>query len=135
MLTRLKYLSDLPLLEVEQPYELFGYPTTDSTKITNCEYSVVDNVPFQDVRKVVVQHVLDMTGFTFLKHASGYFVSPDDFESAGNDPDNEQVVNYLEETLDLVKRELCAMKVICFDWRVGLSAQSKVLCQRVCSSG
>lgn len=43
-LTILRYVSDTPLLEAEQPYDLFGYPTLDSRKIPNCEYSVVDNV-------------------------------------------------------------------------------------------
>lgn len=118
MLTKLKYLSDIPLLEVEQPYELFGYPTLDSGKITNCEYSVVDDVQIQDVRDGILQYGLDTTGFTFLKHTSSCFVSADDFESAGNDPNNERVVKYLEETMSLVKHELCATKVICFDWRV-----------------
>ena len=118
MLTKLKYLSDIPLLEFEQPYELFGHPTLDSGKITNCEYSIVDDVQIQDIRKGKLHCGLDTTGFTFLKHTSSCFMSADDFESAGNDLDNERVVKYLEETMGLVKHELCATKVICFDWRV-----------------
>ena len=55
-----------------------------------------------------------MTGFTFLKHASLCFVSRDDSKSACMDLDNEQVANYLEETMDLVKCELCAMKICWF---------------------
>lgn len=55
-----------------------------------------------------------MTGFTFLKHASLCFVSRDDSKSAGMDLDNEQVVNDLEKTMDLVKCEVCAMKICWF---------------------
>ena len=115
MLTKLKYSSDIALVKVGQPY---GYPTLDSGKITNCENSAVDNVPIQNVEKGVVQQRLDMTGFAFFsKHASRCFVSPDDIEFAGNDPDNERVVNYFEET---IKREFCTTKVFCFHWRAGL---------------
>ena len=101
------------MLAVEQPFELFDYPNIDSGKITSCGYGVGENVPIQDARRVTVEHGLDVVGFTFLKHASHCFVSPDDSESARIDLDNEQVVNYLEETMDLVKYELRAM-IICW---------------------
>ena len=117
ILTKLKYSSDTALLEIGQPY---GYPTPDSGKITNCENSVVDNVPIQNVEKVVVKHRLDMTGLTFfLKQSSRCFMSPHDIEFAGNDPDNERVINHLEETIE---RELCTIEVFCFHWGAGLSA-------------
>ena len=70
-----------------------------------------------------------MTGFTLLKHASRCLVSPNDLGFAGNDPDSERVVNYSEKTVDLVKRELCAIKVVCFDCGLGLSALFRVPCQ------
>ena len=71
-----------------------------------------------------------MTGFTSLKYASRCFVSPNDLEFAGNDPDIERVVHCSEEMMDLVKRQLCAMKVVCFDWGLNLSAQFRVLYQK-----
>ena len=77
--------------------------------------------------KVVVQHGFYMTGFTFLKYASRCFVAPINLDFADNDPDSERVVNYSKETIDLVKRELCAIKVVCFNRGLNLSVQFRIL--------
>ena len=71
-----------------------------------------------------------MTGFTSLKYASRCFVSPNDLDFAGNDPDIERVVDCLEEMMDLVKRQLCAIKEVCFNRGLDLSAQFRVLYQQ-----
>ena len=52
MLTKLRYLSDIPWLAVEQPFELFDYSNIDSGKITSCGHGVGDIVPIQDARRV-----------------------------------------------------------------------------------
>lgn len=54
MLTKLRYLSGILLLAVEQPFELFDYSNIDTRKITSCGYGVGDNVPIQDARRVTV---------------------------------------------------------------------------------
>ena len=118
MNTTLKFCSDLPILDVEQPYELFGYPSLDSGKITNCEYEVIDNIQVDDIRKEAIQPDLDATGFAFLKHCSRMQLKAADFESAGNDLDNPAVTDYLKETISLVKQKLKTDQVFCFDWRV-----------------
>ena len=68
-----------------------------------------------------------MTGFTSLKYVSRCFVSPNDVDFAGNDPDIERVVDCLEEMMDLVKRQLCAIKVIFFNRGVESFAHLRVL--------
>ena len=79
-----------------------------------CRQGVGEIVPIQDARRVIIRHGLDGIGFRVMKHASLRFVSPDDFESASKNLDNQQVVNYLEKVTDLVKCELCAMKIYWF---------------------
>ena len=54
MLTKLRYLSDIPLLAVKQPFKLFDDPNIDSRNITSCGYGLGDNFPIQDARRVTV---------------------------------------------------------------------------------
>lgn len=122
MLTKVKYLRDSRLWDIEIPYELFGYPVYDSGRITNCEYVTFDNVPVKDVRDIVSPFDLESAGFTYIKHHSTCPLLAEHFEKVGSDLSNNSVVAaYLEETMSLVERQLSAEKVICFDWRVRLS--------------
>jgi len=115
MLATVGFLADLPLYHEEQPYELYGFPTKSSEVRTNC---VLEDktVSVEDVRGKEQSFTLQGCGFKFIKHTSRCDLKADHFEIA---PESNSVVDcYLNETLDLVKKEFKTDRVICFDWRV-----------------
>lgn len=126
--TSLKFLSDLEIFDKEQPYELFGYPTFDAGKITNCEYEVVNNIYLGDVRKKTGEFTLDTAGFQYIRHPSAAALDAAFFESTGN-TDNEVVAAYLNETMQLIKSQTGAKKVVCFDWRFRRSGPQQTALQ------
>lgn len=80
----------------------------------------VNNIDIQDVRTTSEVLSLDTAGFKFIRHKSNCPLTAEHFERAGSSVNGQPVVlAYLEETLDLVKNELGADKVLCCDWRVG----------------
>lgn len=119
MLTSLRFAKDLERFKTEVPYELFGYPNGASNRITNCEYMTVNNIRVHDIRSTPKDYGIDTTGFKYIHHKSSCELQAENFERAGNSVDNNPVVlAYLDETITLVKNELAADQVICFDWRV-----------------
>ena len=115
MRDNLQFLCDLPIYKDEQPYELYGFPEKESDKQTNCN---------METRTVTVLNVRDMAealdieehGFKFIQHASNCDLEPTHFEVVGGD--QRELMAYLDESIELVRSELHATKVICFDWRV-----------------
>ena len=118
MFTKLRFLSDLPLYDAEQPYEMFCHPTPSSAKVTNCEFTVKDDVCVADVRTSTQDFSLDTVGFQFVKHVSGQLLDPQLFGSVRRPSEQIAVNAYLAEAIRLVETETSAVKVICFDWRV-----------------
>jgi hypothetical protein len=116
MYAKIGFLVDLPLYEEEQPYELYGFPTKSSEVQSNC---VLEDktVSAEDVRGQEWNFTLEGAGFKVINHVSNCELIAEHFEKA---PEGNSVVDrYLEETLELVKREFKATRAICFDWRVG----------------
>lgn len=116
----LSFVKPLDIFKSEVPYELFGFPDSTSPRITNCQYMTVDSINIQDIRTTSEILSLDTTGFKFIRHKSSCSLTAEHFERAGSSITGQPVVHaYLEETLNLIKNELGADKVLCFDWRVG----------------
>jgi hypothetical protein len=121
LITPLRFALDLPVFENEVPYELFGYPLPTSDRITNIDFETIEGINITDVRELEIEPSLETTGFKYIKHKSRCTLEPKYFESAGTSiGGNPVVLDYLDETIDLVKSELNTEKVICFDWRVRL---------------
>ena len=85
---KLKYLSDLALYDVEQPFEMFGHPTPESPVITNCEFSIKEDVLVTDVRNSSQDLGLDTSGFLFMKHASSFAIGLGLVNAAEIEPGN-----------------------------------------------
>ena len=116
MLATLKFLSDLPLYDLEKPYELCGFPEVPQSNRTNFQFTNHNNTKLEDVRGQEKQYSIDRHGFAFVSHASSLDLKSQYFEHQTR---NEAVVNkYLQECIELVKREMRANRVVCIDWRV-----------------
>jgi hypothetical protein len=114
MQASLKYLADLPLYDEEKPYTLYGFPDEVTPK-TNCEFTIIEDVPVHDVRGHESDFKINEHGFEFRHKPSYCDLRPEVFER----PDRrERVWQYLQETISIAKDTLGASKVLCFDWRV-----------------
>jgi hypothetical protein len=114
----LRFALDLPVFKKEVPFELFGYPTPTSDRITNVEFTTIDEIKINDVRDLQPEPTIDTMGFQYIKHQSRCPLEPKYFERAGTEIEgNPVVLDYLDETIGVVKSQFQADKVICFDWR------------------
>jgi hypothetical protein len=132
MRVSLSFLSDLPLYKEEKPYTIHG-TIVEGLKNSNCEFTVFDDVEIEDVRGQENSCSFLERGFQFKHHASKVPVSSSDFQSPG--PKHELVQRYLEETIELVKAETEATKVVLFDWRVSFAPGSARVVLKHCLSG
>ena len=110
----LQFLCNLPIYQEEQPFELYGFPKQQSDTRTNCKFESKD-VGVTDAR-LVDDIAIASSGFAFVKHKSACPLEAKHFEEVGGD--NTILMQYLEETIDLVKDMFKPVDVICFDWRV-----------------
>jgi hypothetical protein len=109
----MSFLSELPIYKTEKPFDIYrevpaGVPTS------NCEFEEHNNIKAQNAREVQSSLGLDITGFKLLKAPSKVDISSIDFQ----DRASSSIMEYLRETISLVKDELGADRVLCFDWRV-----------------
>ncbi|KAF1954824.1 hypothetical protein CC80DRAFT_550002 [Byssothecium circinans] len=122
MKAALSFIADLPLYEEEKPYELWLPPEQlpKDIPVTNCQWIRQPDIEIEDLRKSNAAVALDTTGFKYLN-------DPLDFELQGedlmSDTESENLVRYLNGTVDRVKKEFKADKAICFDWRYRKSQQ------------
>lgn len=116
MLTALTFLADLPIYETVKPYQIKGFPDVDDAVRTNVVRIKKDGISVENVRKSTRETEFEECGFRWLKHESKYAIKSDDFEARSDD--NPFVLGYLQETMDLIRAELGAKAVFCFDWRV-----------------
>ena len=115
MKATLSYLVDLPTYEHEKPYELWLPPDSLPEKDfppTNCEFEEHPGIEILDIRTSKIACTFKTTGFKYLFDRLGLedphvLVKKEDVRR-----------DYLEHTIDLIKQEFEAEKVICFDWRV-----------------
>jgi len=114
----LSFISDLPIFQHEKPYELWLPPSEipDSVPWTNCQFSEHSNIEIEDVRGSNTDFGYETTGFKFISNQlSECFARGSSWRS-----DDGLVQRYLEETVELLKGEFGAEKVLCFDWRVSI---------------
>ena len=116
MLATLKFLSDLPLYNLEKPYKLCRFPEVPQSNRTNFQFTNHNNIKLEDVRGQEKTCSIDRHGFTFVSHVSSLDLKSQYFEHQTRD---EAIVNkYLQECIELVKREMGVNRVVCIDWRV-----------------
>jgi len=114
MLTSVTFLDELPCYETQKPYKLYIKPEDLSLPATNCEYITRHDVQVNDARGREQDFNLKDQGFMFHKHSTRCNLKAEIFEQ-GNEA---AIVEYLEETIRLVKDTLKVERVVCFDWRV-----------------
>ncbi|KAK0646750.1 hypothetical protein B0T16DRAFT_414201 [Cercophora newfieldiana] len=105
-----KFFSPSPRYDTEKPYELFLDENPPDFPATNCEF-VFENVKIADIRTLPSRTTLDGEGFQVLSHKSSVLCNAADIQ------DPAKVEAYLNQTIELVKMECDASKVICYDWR------------------
>lgn len=119
MKDNLQFLCDLSVYQDEQPFELYGFPEQQSDTRTNCKFESRD-VEVTDAR-LLDDITIASYGFAFVKHKSACPLEADHFETVGGD--KTVLMQYLEETIGLVKDMFTPVDVICFDWRVSKTFQ------------
>lgn len=102
-----------PLHENEKPYELWMKTGAERPK-TNCQYED-KQVTVHDVRSVGTEFDVDKNGFKYIRHTSQCLPRFDDL--AWETPP----IAYLEETVDVVQRQLGAELVLVLNWAVKCS--------------
>ncbi|KAF2810716.1 uncharacterized protein BDZ99DRAFT_462061 [Mytilinidion resinicola] len=109
----LKFLCKLPLYESVQPYDLYGYPEQQAETQSNCQFEAKP-VSTRDIRELG-NTTIETHGFTYFHHESKCDLNSKHFEEVK--ADKTVVQEYLYETIDMVRKKLDAVDVICFDWR------------------
>lgn len=116
ILARLSFLANIPLFEVEKPYEIY-FPLPTEFPKSNCQFEDYDGVEIHDARGHEESFSLEKSGFAFTQFTSAVALSIEAFE----DPSNYTtvVLPYLRETVNFVRESVKGTeRVICFDWRV-----------------
>ena len=107
----MNFAKDLLTFEEEVPFEFFGFPNGNSNRITNCAYETVDNITVRDVRTSGDDLNLGTRGFKYIRHKSECPLIAQHFEHAGSTvKGNPVVLAYLEESINLIKKELKVIK-------------------------
>ena len=114
MQATLGFLVNLPMYQNVQPYQILGFHEHDGK--TNCVYHDKE-LSVQDARNKIDDFNLYKHGFQFVKHKSRFSLEAEHFETL-HGQNTSVVFDYVEETMDLVKKLLSASKTVCFDWRV-----------------
>ena len=108
----LEYLQKLALYEDEKPYWCFLPPhegfDPDEQRVDNLEFEDHSNITIHDIRESETKKRIDDCGFQVFDHVSRFsrFDSPSD------------VLGYKSETEDLLRKELNAVFVKCYDHRL-----------------
>jgi hypothetical protein len=107
----LEYLQNLPLYQTEKPYWCLLPPREgfdpDKHRVDNLEFEVHHDIPISDIREDKDNYVLDKCGFQVLSHQSKFSA----IETARD------VQTYKDETEELLKKELGAVFVRCYELR------------------
>lgn len=69
-----------------------------------------------DARETDQKIRMEDHGFRLIQHVSNCPLEAQHFETVGGD--RKVLMQYLEETIELVRGELDATQVVCFGWRV-----------------
>ncbi len=106
------FIKDLDLYESEKPYRWAGPLTASQEHMrSNIVIEGRENIPVRDIRSKVESGFLslDQDGFQILSHRSKH-------TSFLNNGDN--LMQYLQETADILKRILAAELVVCYNFKV-----------------
>jgi len=114
MLAKLKFLTALPLYDVEKPYTLYGFSEEVKPR-SNCLYEFHDGIQVTDARGSESTFSLDSCGFEFHKKPLSCDFRVESFEDVSG---RVSLGKYLQETISMVTDTLRADTVLCFDWRL-----------------
>jgi N-acetyl-beta-hexosaminidase len=118
----IEYLQRLPRYEKEKPYWCFFPPREgfdpDVQRVDNLEWEAHSNIAIKDIRESKNEFKIDDCGFEVFDHESKF----EKFEKA------EDVTDYKLETERLLKEEMKAVYVKCYDSRL----RKNVPFQRTC---
>lgn len=109
IITNIGFLADIPLYQHEKPYVVFlpidNKLVKENVKTDNLQFDIRRGITVEDIRELPTAPCLETTGFQILNHSSPNLV----FSSA------DDLKVYKLETASLLKKELGAVEVICYD--------------------
>ncbi|KAJ8132508.1 hypothetical protein O1611_g1114 [Lasiodiplodia mahajangana] len=118
----LNHLKDLPLYQIEKPYEIWA-PVDETQCKTNVQFEYCDGIPVADVRGRQDEFDIETCGFSFLHHPVGLGLSAAEVKT---DEGRLLVIRYLEEMSSFLQQTLSCRRVLCYDWRVRRANASSV---------
>lgn len=122
MLTRLAFLSDLPLYKTEKPYYFVeNFPEVPPSSTSNCQYEK-QSLSLIDLRGIEDKFTLEQNGWQYLNHKSPVSLDIDAY--LGENYCQETVDRYLADCVEVVQALFKSSKLICFDWRIRKSDAS-----------
>lgn len=80
MLFTMKFLKELPIYEVVQPYKLHGFPELSVEQQTNCVYEEIEDVLADGLRDSKSKGRFEEEGFEFMYAPTGCALSAEFFE-------------------------------------------------------
>jgi hypothetical protein len=119
-----QFFSHASRYETEKPYELFLDKLPSEIPSSNCEF-VRRVVKLQDIRSTTLRPRLEVEGFRVVNDNSIGLNGVSDLL------DDSKLQEYLDKTIELVKRECGSSKVICYDWRVSTAFKLWYICSRL----
>ena len=115
----LEFLADIPLYEEEKPYLALLPPhhgfNPDIKRMDNLEWETHSDITIKDIRDSCDRYTIDECGFQVLEHSS---------KATGFDTESE-LRAYREETEALLRDNLQASLVLCYDLKVGMYYRTK----------
>jgi hypothetical protein len=108
----IEYLQKLALYDEEKPYWCFLPPSEDfdpdAQRVDNLEFEDYPDIQIEDIRELSEAPKIDDSGFEVLSHQSKF----SSFDQA------EDVFQYVSETEELLREQMNAVYVKCYDSRL-----------------
>lgn len=103
------FIEDLKIYDTEKPYYINGtLPEELKAKRTNLQFKSIE-VPLEDIR-------FKQSAFSLARHGFTFVVDQDDrFIGRQSGLDDSEIQDYLERMSQLLKEEMSAEKVLCYD--------------------
>ncbi|KAF5718574.1 hypothetical protein FMUND_5155 [Fusarium mundagurra] len=112
--SHMSFLTKADLDNHERTYEIW-MPMNDGNLQTDLMFFERQKIRIKDVSHLSPEFNLETGGFEFVRHETTKLAKTASQIQAGG---REALSPYLDETIELVKQQTQAEKVICFDWRL-----------------
>lgn len=117
------FIADLERYKDEKLYEIWR-ETEPGVPKSNCEFKEYSGIRLHNMRAADVKFDFDTTGFKAINVPSKVGLKGKD---CAQDEDGALLNAYLEECIQVVKEQFKSDEIICFDWRVSMSAHESCL--------